>query len=195
MSAPLAPLADFITAPPSFFPDCKVNSSKYVTTLYLKYIINGYVNHKRTRKLQLNYHQPLSAAMAPLKFTNYPGIGETNSRLYSYSQSVRIGPTIKCSGQGGWDDSGEIVEGDITGQIQLAFENVEKNIKEAGGEGWANVYSVRSYHIDLDKSFGVMVEKFKRWMPDHRPVWTCVEVTRLGISGMEVEIEVEAYVQ
>lgn len=133
--------------------------------------------------------------MTTIKFTNYAGVGETNNKLYSYSQSVRIGPTIKCSGQGGWNDSGEIVKDDIIGQIQLAFQNVEMNVREAGGDGWANVYSVRSYHTDLDKSFDIMVEQFKKWMPNHQPVWTCIEVTKLGIPGMDVEIEVEAYVQ
>jgi enamine deaminase RidA (YjgF/YER057c/UK114 family) len=29
-------------------------------------------------------------------------------------------------------------------------------------------------------------------MPDHRPVWTCVEIRKLGVPGMKVEIEVEA---
>ena len=39
------------------------------------------------------------------------------------------------------------------------------------------------------------IEGWRRVMPDHRPVWTCVEITKLGIEGMQIEIEVEALVE
>lgn len=38
--------------------------------------------------------------MADLKYFNYPGVGESNQRDYHYSQAVRIGDKIECSGQG-----------------------------------------------------------------------------------------------
>jgi enamine deaminase RidA (YjgF/YER057c/UK114 family) len=37
-----------------------------------------------------------------------------------------------------------------------------------------------------------MVRNFKKWMPDHQPIWTTVGVTRLGEDDMRVEIEVVA---
>lgn len=132
--------------------------------------------------------------MATQTYFNYDGVGKTNNKLYSYSQAVRVGNTIKCSGQGGWDDEGNIDEKDLEKQIDLAFRNVEKNIQSAGGKGWEDVTSVRSYHISLSGSFDLMVEQFRKWMPNHQPTWTCVGVTELGISGMIVEIEVEATV-
>lgn len=56
------------------------------------------------------------------------------------------------------------------------------------------MYKVRSYHIPLNKEAEyIMVNNFKKWMPDHAPLWTCVGVTRLGEDDMRVEIEVEAY--
>ncbi|KAH8666185.1 Endoribonuclease L-PSP/chorismate mutase-like protein [Ilyonectria robusta] len=118
--------------------------------------------------------------MSGLHYSNYEGVGITNNRLYSYSQAVRVGNVVKCSGQGG--------------QIELAFKNVEKNLKAAGAKGWSDVYSVKSFHISLSSSFDLMVEAFRMWMPNHQPTWTCVGVTELGISGMIVEIEVEAVV-
>ncbi|KAH7198737.1 Endoribonuclease L-PSP/chorismate mutase-like protein [Fusarium flagelliforme] len=130
--------------------------------------------------------------MSHLTYYNYEGVGKTNNKEYSYSQAVRVGNTIKCSGQGGWDDQGNIDKDDLKGQIDLAFKNVEKNLKDAGARGWADVHSVRSYHISLSGSFDLMVEAFRKWMPDHQPTWTCVGVTELGIPGMIVEIEVEA---
>jgi enamine deaminase RidA (YjgF/YER057c/UK114 family) len=38
-----------------------------------------------------------------------------------------------------------------------------------------------------------MTRNFKKWMPDHAPIWTCVGVTRLGDDDMRVEIEVSAF--
>ncbi|KAF5705572.1 L-PSP endoribonuclease family [Fusarium mundagurra] len=133
--------------------------------------------------------------MSHLTYYNYEGVGKTNNKEYSYSQAVRVGNSIKCSGQGGWDNQGNIDKEDLKGQIDLAFKNVEKNLKDAGARGWADVHSVRSHHISLSGSFDLMVEQFRKWMPDHQPTWTCVGVTELGIPGMIVEIEVEANIQ
>lgn len=132
--------------------------------------------------------------MSHLQYTNYEGVGETNNKLYSYSQAVRVSETIKCSGQGGWDFRGDLDAGDLKGQIDLAFKNVERNLQAAGAKGWENVYSVRSYHTSLSASFDLMVEQFHKWMPGHQPTWTCIGVSELGIPGMIVEIEVEAHV-
>ncbi|VUC30676.1 unnamed protein product [Clonostachys rosea] len=132
--------------------------------------------------------------MSGLKYFNYEGVGATNNRLYSYSQAVRVGNIVKCSGQGGWDEDGNINHDDLKKQIDLAFQNVEKNLKSAGLRGWADVYAVRSFHLALSDSFDLMVEHFRTWMPNHQPIWTCVGVNELGIPGMIVEIEVEAYV-
>lgn len=37
-----------------------------------------------------------------------------------------------------------------------------------------------------------VARNFKKWMPDHAPIWTCVGVERLGEERMMVEIEVVA---
>jgi enamine deaminase RidA (YjgF/YER057c/UK114 family) len=40
-----------------------------------------------------------------------------------------------------------------------------------------------------------MVQNLKEWCgPNHRPVWTEVGVTSLGVEGMRIEIEVEAWI-
>lgn len=83
---------------------------------------------------------------------------------------------------------------DIGSQVSQAFENVDVNLKNAGGKGWEQVFRVTSYHIPLnDEALDLMVTNFKRWMPDHQPLWTCVGVSRLGSDDMRVEIEVVAH--
>lgn len=129
--------------------------------------------------------------MPTVSFHTYPGLGQTNSDLYNYSQAVRIGPVIRTSGQGGFNDQGQIIE-PMQEQIRVAFKNVERALQQAGGKGWSQVVAVRSYHIDLDASFETVVEMFKEFMPNHRPVWVAVGVAKLG-EGMHIELEAESH--
>lgn len=67
-------------------------------------------------------------------------------------------------------------------------------LKAAGvEEGWEAVYLVKTYHTKLDETMEKFVEVLKGRMGGKRPVWTCVEVQRLAVEGMAIEIEVEAY--
>lgn len=51
-----------------------------------------------------------------------------------------------------------------------------------------------SYHVPInDEALGAMVRNFKKWMPDHEPIWSCVGVPRLAQEDMLVEIEVVAH--
>ncbi|KAJ5364267.1 YjgF/Yer057p/UK114 family [Penicillium cataractarum] len=130
--------------------------------------------------------------MTTMQFFNYPGT-EANSESFHYSQAVKIGTMVKTSGQGGWDESGKITP-DAEKQVAIAFENVEKALKDVDPRlSWENVYAVRSYHINMEETFDIVTGNFKRVLPDHRPIWTCVEIGKLGIDGMVIEIEVEAY--
>lgn len=81
-------------------------------------------------------------------------------------------------------------------QIEQAFKNVDLALKTAGvKEGWKAVYRINSFHIPFSPEvIEKMGEQTALWMPDHRPIWTAVEVPRLGLQGMTVEIEVCAYV-
>ncbi|KAH8156523.1 hypothetical protein CIB48_g11727 [Xylaria polymorpha] len=136
--------------------------------------------------------------MADLKYYNYPGVGEENSKTFSYSQAARVGETIQIAGQGGWNPEAggmsKIPRDDVAAQIDQAFANVDLALRTAGGKGWSQVYSVRSYHVPLDgEALEAVVRNFRKWCPDHRPLWTCVGVARLAEDDMRVEIEVQAY--
>ncbi|GLB05884.1 hypothetical protein AtubIFM57258_001175 [Aspergillus tubingensis] len=132
--------------------------------------------------------------MSHLTYYNYEGVGKTNQQKFKYSQAVRIGDRIECSGQGGWDpNTGEFYK-EINEQIDQAFKNVELNLKNAGGKGWEQVFRVNSYHVPINnEALDAMVRNFKKYMPNHEPLWTCVGVTRLGEDDMRVEIEVVAH--
>jgi enamine deaminase RidA (YjgF/YER057c/UK114 family) len=71
---------------------------------------------------------------------------------------------------------------------------VERNLLDAGGKGWSQVFRVNSYHVPINnEALAAMVRNFKKYMPDHQPIWTCVGVPRLGEDDMRVEIEVVAH--
>ncbi|OJJ67728.1 hypothetical protein ASPBRDRAFT_135429 [Aspergillus brasiliensis CBS 101740] len=132
--------------------------------------------------------------MSHLTYYNYEGVGKRNQQKFKYSQAVRIGDRIECSGQGGWDpNTGEFYK-EINAQIDQAFKNVELNLQNAGGKGWEQVFRVNSYHVPINnEALDAMVRNFKKYMPNHEPLWTCVGVTRLGEDDMRVEIEVVAH--
>ncbi|KAL4862320.1 hypothetical protein BDV12DRAFT_45897 [Aspergillus spectabilis] len=132
--------------------------------------------------------------MSHLQYYAYEGVGVRNRQNFRYSQAVRLGDRIECAGQGGWDPITGEFEKEINAQIDLAFANVERNLKDAGGKGWSQVFRVNSYHVPINKeALDAMVRNFKKYMPDHEPIWTCVGVTRLGEDDMRVEIEVVAH--
>ncbi|EHL03757.1 putative RutC family protein yabJ [Glarea lozoyensis 74030] len=129
--------------------------------------------------------------MSHLKFYTPPGVPESMLESHHYSQAVRVGDLIQLSGQD--FSTGEWPSG-IDGQVDEAFINVDKCLKFAGGKGWEQVFKVNSYHIPLsEEMMAAMIRNFRKWMPNHRPLWTCIEVPRLGEKGMIVEIEVQAH--
>lgn len=95
---------------------------------------------------------------------------------------------------GGWHPTTGEFQRDVNAQIDQAFANVERTLKDAGGKGWSQVYRVNSYHLPLnDEALEAMVRNFKTYMPDHQPLWTTIGVSRLGEDAMRVEIEVVAH--
>ncbi|KAH6686618.1 Endoribonuclease L-PSP/chorismate mutase-like protein [Plectosphaerella plurivora] len=131
--------------------------------------------------------------MSSLTYLNEEGAGQKHSDACYYSQAVLLpGGIVKASGQGGWDTTGKMDATDEVGQVKLAFENVERVLQAAGLRGWSDVYSVRSYDVDIGVTFPLMVEELKRRLPSHRPIWTSIGVPALAFPEMRIEIEVEA---
>lgn len=95
--------------------------------------------------------------MSDLTCYNYKGWGEKAQGSHYYSQAVRVGDTIQCSGQGmypraqvacivaddllgGWANEGKFeFYKEINAQIDQAFENVQSALTAADGKGWDQV--------------------------------------------------------
>jgi enamine deaminase RidA (YjgF/YER057c/UK114 family) len=142
-------------------------------------------------------------------YSTYPGFGTVLSNLNHYSQAVRlptIPPTLKCSGQGGWNATTEDfakafassnTDDSLRQQVSQAFSNVDLTLKSAGGRGWGEVYLVRAYMVardseELEIIIKAATDELRKWCPEHRPVLTGLEVKGLAFPEMKIEIEVEA---
>ncbi|KAK6813013.1 hypothetical protein RU639_010833 [Aspergillus parasiticus] len=124
----------------------------------------------------------------------YEGFGEANRKSHWYSSAVRVGDKVHCAGQGGFYDADFLISKLLPEQIDQAFVNVDTTLKDTGAKGWCQVYRINSYHIQLDQEAqDAMVRSFKKRMPDNHPVWTCMQIGRLGHDAMRVEIEVSAF--
>ncbi|KAF5234306.1 hypothetical protein FAUST_7691 [Fusarium austroamericanum] len=131
--------------------------------------------------------------MSKAQFFDYPGT-EANGQAFHYSQVVRIGNVLRTSGQGGWDAQGNIIADPQT-QVKQAFQNVLTALRTAHPTAeWSNVVSVRTYHTNVEATFDFTTSAFKELDKHLRPVWTCVEIAKLGLEGMVFEIEVEAVI-
>ena len=72
---------------------------------------------------------------------------------------------------------------------------MEKALKDAGGKGLEEVYSITSYHCPMDdESLGIAVKYVKEYMK-HKPIWTAVGVPALADKEMKIEIVVKAKTQ
>jgi enamine deaminase RidA (YjgF/YER057c/UK114 family) len=134
--------------------------------------------------------------MSTPQFFATPGYGSKALEALHYNQAVRIGDRVEISGQGGWDDDLTLPDS-LEEEIRRAFDNVERTLNTAGAS-WSDVIHVNSYHVlgegqtMAEHHNPVIVEEFRRRMPDHPPVWTQVGVTALGLPTMHIEIRVTA---
>ncbi|KAK5722803.1 hypothetical protein LTR15_006036 [Elasticomyces elasticus] len=110
---------------------------------------------------------------------------------YGYCTSGTV--SLMCS-IGGWDSASGELSDELDKQIEQAFSNVDLTLRTAGVEdGWKQVSSVKSYHVGEinEHLFEVMKQNMEKWMA-HKPIWTMMGVTALGLPAMKVEIDVVA---
>jgi 2-iminobutanoate/2-iminopropanoate deaminase len=108
-----------------------------------------------------------------------------------YSQAVRAGDFVFCSGQIPLDPAtGNIVEGDVRAQTERVMNNLQA-VLEAAGAGLDRIVKTTIFLVDLG-DFGVVNETYARFFPGDPPARACVEVSKLP-RGVRVEIEATAY--
>lgn len=132
--------------------------------------------------------------MSTPEFFITPGYGDYLRENLHYSQAVKVGNRVETSGQGGWDDEFQI-PADVTEEIDRAFDNLTRTLTAAGAR-WEHVIHVNSYHVGgfAPEVNEAMVRNYRRYMPNHAPIWTELGVESLGLPTMRVEIRVTAII-
>jgi 2-iminobutanoate/2-iminopropanoate deaminase len=128
--------------------------------------------------------------MADREEIRVPELGEP---LSHYTDAVRLGDVLFVSGCVPTDGEGKVVGGnDVVAQARKTFENVGK-ILAAAGASFADVAKVTVYLTDVDdraKINPVRQEVFGA----AKPASTLIEVSRLAIPGIKIEVEAIARV-
>ena len=111
-----------------------------------------------------------------------------------YSQAVRAGNILFCSGQIPLDPaSGELklFDGDAAEQAKLVMENL-KAVLAAEGLSFRDVAKTTIFLSSME-NFGKVNEVYASYFGDYTPARACVEVAKLP-KGVDVEIEAIAFI-
>lgn len=114
-----------------------------------------------------------------------PGLGEPISH---YTDAVRFGDLLFVSGIGPLAEDGSLVGGDDAAeQTRQIFRNMDKVLRSAGATA-ADVLKVTVYLTDIADRTRINPVR-QQFFGSARPASTLVEVNKLAIPGMRVEIE------
>jgi enamine deaminase RidA (YjgF/YER057c/UK114 family) len=116
--------------------------------------------------------------------------GLFDSRPFGYVQCVTVGELVFVAGQGGLDERVQLVSSEFGPQARQALHNVGLALAAAGA-GAADVTAVTIYLTDMAnlRAFGAIRAEM---MPEMQATSTAVEVTKLALPGMLVEVTVTA---
>ena len=104
-----------------------------------------------------------------------------------YSQAVRAGDTLYCSGQIPLDPAtGELVAGDIQVQVRRAFDNL-RAVCEAAGASFDDVVRVGLYLTNLGQ-FAAVNAVMAEYFQSPYPARSTIEVTALP-KGAAFEVD------
>jgi reactive intermediate/imine deaminase len=105
----------------------------------------------------------------------------------TYSQAVKVGPTVYISGQIPLDPAtGELISGDIDAEIERVFNNLSA-IAEAAGGDLSKAVRVTVFLTDL-AHFARVNEIMARFFPEPWPARAALGVAQLP-RGARVEVD------
>lgn len=124
---------------------------------------------------------------------NPPQVAPPIRPYYSNCVKVTAGSLLFISGQVGFDREGRLVgKGDARAQAAQALENI-KAILQANGASMDDVVKVTVFVTDM-RYFDDIAEVRVRYFPKNGPASTIVEVSKLALPDLLIEIEAVAVV-
>jgi 2-iminobutanoate/2-iminopropanoate deaminase len=111
--------------------------------------------------------------------------------LSHYTDAVRFGDLLFISGCAPVDETGRLVgAGDVAIQARQVLSHIGTVLRHVGGD-FSDILKVTVYLLDVDDRVAVN-EVRKEFFGDSRPASTLIEVRRLAVPGMLVEIDAVA---
>ena len=109
---------------------------------------------------------------------------------FHFAPAVRVGKTLYCSGQLGWDGKAA-PPADPKAQFALAFQNLIAVLEAAGG-GLDDVIEMTTFHVGLEQHLQAFIAVKNDFVKEPYPAWTAIGVSALAIPGALVEIRATA---
>ncbi len=106
---------------------------------------------------------------------------------YLLSQAIKSGPFVFISGQAGYDDDGNIVQGGFSAQGEQAFQNLNRALT-AAGSSLEKVVKVTIFVTDMDQ-FSHVVDLRRKYFSAPYPADSIVEIKALYTPEAMIEIE------
>jgi 2-iminobutanoate/2-iminopropanoate deaminase len=128
------------------------------------------------------------------RFVPVPGeLLEAIDGMPTWSDAVRVGEHVYCTGQVGWDKrTGRMVDGGIQAQTRQALENLRAALEPVGA-GLEDVVIVRVYLLDKE-DHDRYDPVYREFFPENPPARVTVVVSDLCDDGCLIDIEAEAVV-
>jgi len=115
--------------------------------------------------------------------------GDAPQAIGPYSQAVRLGDTVYCSGQIALAPGGTLVQGGIAEQTRQVLDNL-KAVLAAAGASLATVVKTTVFLKDLS-DFAQMNDVYARYLGKEPPARSTIQAAALP-KGVSVEIDLIA---
>jgi len=119
---------------------------------------------------------------------------EPTQRQFGYTQAIRAGNTVYVSGTASLDENFALLHpGDLPAQMQLIYTRIGEVLAHFS-IGFNHIVRETMYVTDIDALMSAMDYRKSIYGGGPFPTSTTVEVSRLFVPGMLIEIETTAYI-